>query len=249
MSMSRLGLRGVVLGASIALLFGIGSGILFARWSSEAVAGSPVGPSVPVVVPSSASLSPSPAVRASRTKPRALASPARPRRSCGRAGARVVRFRVEVERGLPVTTERFAGDLLSILCDERSWIGSGRVRFRYDPDARTLISLLGARATERRCLGLVGLSVRYTYSCASAGARRAVLNADRWFDGLAFWPGTVRDYRRLMVNHEVGHLLGQRHRGCPRPGARAPVMMQQGKDLGGCRSSPWPRRYELRSLP
>src|SRR5688572_8952092 len=116
MSMTRLGFRGVVLGASIALLFGIGSGILFARWSGEAVAGARAGPSVPVVIPFAASPSPSPAVRVSRKKARAaLASGPRLDRTCGEAGARIVRFRVEVERGLSITDERFAGDLLSIL--------------------------------------------------------------------------------------------------------------------------------------
>jgi predicted Zn-dependent protease len=43
-----------------------------------------------------------------------------------------------------------------------------------------------------------------------------------------------------MVNHEVGHYLGLGHVGCPKKGAKAPVMMQQSISLGGCVPEAWP---------
>jgi hypothetical protein len=176
--------------------------------------------------------------------------PARPSATCGRTGARVVRFRVLVEKGLPTSPAQFVTDVLSVLCDERSWIGSGKVRFRYDPKGSLLIGLRTPSSSERRCMQLIGLSVNHYYSCA--GSREVVLNSDRWFQGSKYWPGSVPVYRQMLVNHEVGHTLGQRHRTCTRDGAPAPVMMQQSKGLttsgNTCKPNPWPLAYEARSL-
>ena len=54
-------------------------------------------------------------------------------------------------------------------------------------------------------------------------------------------PDFIRCHRSYLVNHEVGHYLGQGHVGCPQPGNKAPVMMQQSIDLGGCVRNAWPR--------
>jgi hypothetical protein len=97
---------------------------------------------------------------------------------------------------------------------------------------------------------LIGLSVERFYSCA--GIDEVVLNADRWFTGSPSWPGSLPRYRRMLVNHEVGHILGMRHRVCPATGAKAPVMMQQSiaLDLGGftCVPNPWPLPDEVAIL-
>jgi hypothetical protein len=50
----------------------------------------------------------------------------------------------------------------------------------------------------------------------------------------------VARYRIYQVNHEVGHGLGHGHQSCPSPGRRAPVMVQQTLDLGGCTAWPYP---------
>ena len=34
------------------------------------------------------------------------------------------------------------------------------------------------------------------------------LNADRWRTAVDSWPATLDEYRAMLVNHEVGHLLG-----------------------------------------
>jgi uncharacterized protein DUF3152/hemolysin type calcium-binding protein len=165
---------------------------------------------------------------------------------CGDPNGRIERFRVSVDGGLPTTPAQFVRDLFHVLCDQRSWIASTRVRFAYHSQGALLISLRTPDSTERRCRQLTGLSVNRYYSCA--GSSEAVLNSDRWFRGSDFWPGSVAQYRRMLVNHEVGHTLGQHHRGCSEAGRPAPVMMQQSKGVDGCTPNPWPLSYELRSL-
>lgn len=167
---------------------------------------------------------------------------------CGKASAKLIRVRAFVPRGSKTTTSAFARGFMETLCDSSSWVASGKVRYRYDPQGTTVIKLLSPAATEKRCKQLIGLSVHSYYSCASRAHKEAVLNSDRWFKGSSRWPGSVAQYRRMLVNHEVGHLLGQHHRSCSRSGAKAPVMMQQSKGLKGCRINFWPLAYERRAL-
>jgi hypothetical protein len=70
-------------------------------------------------------------------------------------------------------------------------------------------------------------------------------NAERWREGVDHWPDDLGSYRTMLMNHEMGHLLGQHHRSCPDPGALAPVMQQQTGSLNGCRANPWPLDSEI----
>jgi hypothetical protein len=70
------------------------------------------------------------------------------------------------------------------------------------------------------------------------------INADRWRTATPQWTGDLATYRQMLVNHEVGHLLGQKHRRCPGAGP-APVMEQQSTNLGRCRPNPWPLDEEI----
>lgn len=76
------------------------------------------------------------------------------------------------------------------------------------------------------------------YSCRVG--RDVVINDDRFTGGSPTWPGSIDDYRAMVVNHEVGHFLGLDHVGCPAPGGPAPLMMQQSKSLDGCTPNAWP---------
>lgn len=146
---------------------------------------------------------------------------------------------------MPTTAEAFTRDVLAVLCHERSWIASGRVAFQYDPSGRLLVGLRTQQNKNRICSPHTGYG-----SCQKPG--QVVINANRWFGGSKFLPLGVADYRRLVLNHEVGHAVGQRHRGCHVDGAPAPVMMQQslGLETEGrtCKANPWPLRFELETV-
>lgn len=67
--------------------------------------------------------------------------------------------------------------------------------------------------------------------------RHVVINAERWHHASEAWDeagASLDDYRRMVVNHEVGHWLGFDHAECPEAGASAPVMQQQSIGLEGC---------------
>ena len=97
------------------------------------------------------------------------------------------------------------------------------------------VSLTSPSTTHELCKPT---DVGFAWNCSDE--KRVVLNSDRW----RFMTPTYDDlgaYRAYLVNHEVGSFLGQGVATCPKPGANAPVMMQQGIDLGGCLPNAWPR--------
>lgn len=86
------------------------------------------------------------------------------------------------------------------------------------------------------------------YSCRSG--RSVLINQDRWLGATTSWNqagGSLRDYRHMVVNHEVGHWLGHGHSQCGGAGQPAPVMQQQSISLQGCSFNPWPLDSELTS--
>jgi hypothetical protein len=249
--MKSAGACAIALASAIMLTVGFAAGVAFARLgdSYSALAVPDPRPGLDLMSPAPPPPDPQPVVVEA---PHPVAVRARPAPkikgvNCGPKGARVMRFRVAVDRGLRVSRDAFIAGVRRVLCDRRSWIASGRVRFVYDARGPYVITLRTREATEQRCRFLTGLSVNEHYSCASAWAREAVLNADRWLYGSPTWPGAVEQYRALLVNHEIGHVLGQGHRGCSGAGP-APVMMQQSKGMGGCRANEWPLAYEIRSI-
>ncbi len=151
----------------------------------------------------------------------------------GRRGGKVIRYIVEVERGLPFDGREFADEVHRILNDRRSW-GYRFKRVRRGP-VKIRVSLSSPALTDRRCRPMVTFGA---LSCWNRG--RAVINAKRWNAGARGYGRDVASYHEYVINHEVGHGLGHGHVPCPGPGRRAPVMLQQTKSLYGCRPNPWP---------
>ncbi|MEO3763101.1 DUF3152 domain-containing protein [Streptomyces sp. B5E4] len=159
----------------------------------------------------------------------------------------VVRYRVDVEEGLPLDGELFAAAVHKTLNDERSWGGRGDRTFeRVGPDeeSRFVITLASPGTTDEWC-AKSGLDTSdEDVSCDSAATERVMINAFRWAQGSETYGDDIHAYRQMLINHEVGHRLGNGHVGCAQDGALAPVMMQQTKylstDGATCKPNPWP---------
>lgn len=145
-------------------------------------------------------------------------------------------YTLEVERGLPFDPDETASIVEGILDDARSWRGVNGQRFSLvarDADMRILIAT--PDTTDELCYPL---DTNGQVSCRQGGS--VILNADRWGFGVPHFDGNLVKYRRYVVNHEVGHMLGHGHEYCGGEGQPAPVMMQQTYGLDGCTPNPWP---------
>lgn len=150
-------------------------------------------------------------------------------------------YRIETERGLPVSAAAFARFVRETLADGRSWS-------RGDPSAlqETAVGadfrvvLASPRTTDRLC---APAQTRGRVSCRNGDD--VVINAWRWVNGADAYRDDLSAYRRYLVNHEVGHRLGHPHATCPSPGAAAPVMLQQTLGLDGCTPNSWPGLVDL----
>jgi hypothetical protein len=151
-----------------------------------------------------------------------------------------VRYRIQVRSPDPSVLD-FPGVVESVLTDGRGW---QRAQFRLvrDDGARFAVVLAEPDDAQQLCLPY---DVFRRYSCQNGPT--VVLNADRWRDATPQWTGDLAAYRIMLINHEVGHLLGQKHPHvqCPRAGQNAPIMAQQSTELNGCLPNPWPLDHEI----
>ncbi|TJZ45419.1 DUF3152 domain-containing protein [Streptomyces piniterrae] len=160
---------------------------------------------------------------------------------------KVLRYRVDVEEGLPLDGTLFADAVHKTLNDDRSWAHGGVRTFQRvgSGDADFVITLASPGTTAKWCAKSGLDTTEDNVSCDSAATERVMINAYRWAQGAkTYGDDKMHAYRQMLINHEVGHRLGHDHEACSRPGALAPVMMQQTKflttDGATCRPNSWP---------
>lgn len=149
----------------------------------------------------------------------------------------VVTWAVSVDSATGIAKEDVESVVSTTLNDPRSWSPIKQTRFARASyaSARLRIRVLSPRATDRFCAPFRTHGYR---SCSKNWD--IALNGDRWHLGAAAAAMPLDQYRIYMVNHEVGHSLGEDHEACAGPGAMAPVMLQQTIGLDGCFPNPWP---------
>lgn len=144
--------------------------------------------------------------------------------------------RIEVEEGLDIDPVKFADQVMATLNDPRSWGGDGSQTFARTAGEPTFtVTLASPRSVDRLCAPLETIGLM---SCGLQG--RAVLNHLRWVTGSGTHEGDMTSYRAYLVNHEVGHVLGNRHQKCASPTALASVMVQQSGPSIACVPNGWP---------
>lgn len=148
---------------------------------------------------------------------------------------------LRLERRTTEGTDGFEDLVRSTLADPRGWTRAG-FSFRFSDDAPYRVVVAEADEVDATCLPY---DTGGRYSCQIGPT--IALNADRWRGATETWTGTLDDYRRMLVNHEVGHLLGRHHArpACEEAVAAAAVMFQQSSGLDGCTPNPWPLDWEI----
>ena len=216
-------------------------------WGADGEAGHP-GPVMATVAPTTTTTTtvPPPASPASTVPvppPTTAASttvPAPTTTTTATPGVVEVRYRIE-RRVSDEATAGFEEFVEATLSDPRGWSRAGFRLVRAD-DGPFLVVLADGPEVDRLCLPH---DTYGEYSCQRSEV--VALNAERWREATPKWTGDLVTYRRMLVNHEVGHLLGQPHPRvqCPRVGRPAPLMAQQSTELDGCLPNPWPLDDEV----
>ncbi len=153
----------------------------------------------------------------------------------------VVEYRVEIAT-TGVDTAAFADDVDRILTDPRGWQQAGFAFIQGGDGAPYTIVIGEGDEVDRRCLPY---DTYARFSCQNGPV--VAINADRWRTATETWTSSLADYRTMLINHEVGHLIHLHHPRpqCPAEGFPMPVMGQQSTELGACTANPWPLPWEI----
>ncbi|MET8504191.1 DUF3152 domain-containing protein [Streptomyces sp. NPDC004787] len=155
------------------------------------------------------------------------------------SGGTLRRYRVQVEDGIDLSAREAAAEIEGILAHPRGWAAHGRGRFQLVSENADFVIRIATPDTADRLCAANGMNTHGELNCETSTG--VVVNLKRWMLGSPTFAGPPREYRHLIINHEVGHEIGlRRHMGCAGPGRLAPVMMQQIKGLDGCRSNAYP---------
>lgn len=147
---------------------------------------------------------------------------------------------LRTERRATQGTDGFDELVRSTLTDPRGWEQAG-FEFRFSDEAPHRVVVAEPDEVDALC---APYDTEGRWSCQNGST--VALNADRWREAADTWPASLEEYRRMLVNHEVGHLLGRHHArpACEGDGPAA-VMYQQSSGVGSCQANPWPLPWEI----
>lgn len=164
------------------------------------------------------------------------------RRSAAKpATGQVVTYSISTKGATSANLNEFAAQVNQTLNDTRGWarLGVGFTQVASGGNFSLILSEASQVPT-------------FSSGCSADWSCRVgttvIINDSRWTGATDAWNGaggSLRDYRHMVVNHEVGHWLGHGHLHCTGVGQTAPVMQQQSIDLEGCGFNPWPLDSEL----
>ena len=152
-----------------------------------------------------------------------------------------INFSLKLDSSLGLNVECLGKLVPSILNDSRGWIKVTDKEFQLVSNTESEFEFIFAspEKTDELCFPLETNGI---YSCRNE--QQIVINYFRWVNGAIDFGSDMETYRLYLINHEVGHILGWSHVGCPEEDALAPVMMQQSKSTMGCVPYGWPI-YEI----
>lgn len=139
-----------------------------------------------------------------------------------------------------VEAEQAQATINEVVSDPKGWQRAG-YSFSFDkrPDDVTFHI-----TSADKLAGLQNCSAQY--SCRVG--RDIYISQDRWWFGSPSLHIPLVQYQAMIINHELGHLLGIDHWQCYGHGVKAPVMIQQSLGLGGLMPNEWPTEAEIKSL-
>ena len=152
-----------------------------------------------------------------------------------------INFSLKIDSTLGLKVDCIGNLITSILNDTRGWVKVTEKEFQLVEGTEKEFEFIFAspEKTDELCYPLETNGI---YSCRNED--QIIINFFRWVNGAIDFGSDLETYRLYLINHEVGHILGWGHVGCPKEGALAPVMMQQSKSTMGCIPYGWPI-YEI----
>ena len=135
----------------------------------------------------------------------------------------------------------FANLVRETLSSSSGWVRAGVIFKEVSSGGRLHVVL--ASGEQVRAASPSGCSA--TLSCTVKPY--VLINDERWrlaTDSYNNAGQSLKKYRQMVINHEVGHFLGHNHLTNCANGV-APVMLQQSTGLRGCTANEWPLDSEL----
>lgn len=143
------------------------------------------------------------------------------------------------------SAEGFANTVFRVLNNPQGWPRAGVI---FAPTHDTNACEFTIMLAESSKLAEYSQGCSAEYSCRVG--TDVIINKKRWDEAVEHWFAhgeTLSQYRTMVLNHEVGHVLGHvdNETVCEGEGKRAPLMQEQSMDLRGCTPNAWPLDNEL----